>query len=138
MGDPVMTPLVPVCPEMAGGLPTPRPPAEIMNADTDGVMREINEVRIRQGDDVSIFFLDGARQTLELAREHDIRIAILKDGSPSCGSIQINDGSFFRRKTQGQGVTTCLLRRHGIHVFSENQIDEAAGFLAQLEQADDE
>ncbi len=130
--------LVPVCPEMAGGLPTPRPAAEIMNADTDGAVRGINEVRTRQGDDVSIFFLDGARRALALAVEYDIQLAILKDGSPSCGSSQINDGNFSGRKTAGQGITACLLRRNGVRVFSEKQIAKAARFLAQLEQADGE
>jgi len=130
--------LVPICPEMAGGLSAPRPSAEIGGADTEGVFLETNAVHTRQGDDVTSFFLAGADKTLALARSHGIRLAILKDGSPSCGSSQISDGSFSGCKTQGQGVTTCLLRRHGIHVFSENQIDAAAELLAQPEQADGE
>ncbi len=130
--------LVPICPEMAGGLPTPRPAAEIMQADTEGVMQETSRVRTRHGDDVTGFFLTGARRALALARTHGIRVAVLKDGSPSCGSRRIGDGSFSGRKVPGQGVTTCMLRRHGIRVFSEAQIDKAAACLARLEQADGE
>ncbi len=127
--------LIPICPEMAGGLPAPRPPAEIIKADTEGVMRGINEVRTKQGDNVSSFFLDGARQALALAVEHDIQLAILKEGSPACGSRQINDGSFSGRKTAGQGITTCLLRQNGIRVFNEKQIAKAAKYLGKLGQS---
>jgi len=130
--------LVPVCPEMAGGLPTPRPAAEIMQADTEGVMQETSQVRTRDGDDVTGFFLSGARQALALACRHGILVAILKDGSPSCGSRRINDGNFSGRKVTGQGVTACLLRRHGICVFSETQIEKAAACLARLEKSDGE
>ena len=126
--------LVPICPEMAGGLSTPRPPAEIMGADTESVMRGINEVRTKQGDNVSSYFLDGAQQALTLAVEHDIQMVILKEGSPSCGSSQINDGHFSGRKTAGQGITTSLLRQHGIRVFSEKQISKAAKYLESLEK----
>lgn len=125
--------LVPICPEMAGGLPAPRPPAEIVDADTEGVMQAINIVRTRHGDDVTVFFLDGAKQALALARKHGISMAILKDGSPSCGSSLINEGSFSGRKASGQGITTYFLRQHGIRVFSEKRISAAAKYLDELE-----
>ncbi len=126
--------LVPVCPEMAGGLPTPRPPAEIMRTGDGAGMQETGEVRTRHGDDVTDSFLAGAQQALALARRHGIRIAVLKDGSPSCGSERIHDGSFSGRRIPGTGITTRLLRQHGIHVFSERQIDAAERCLAELEQ----
>lgn len=118
--------LVPLCPEMAGGLDCPRVPAEIhgehvINAD---------------GADVTGPFQVGAQQALMLAREHGIRMAILKEGSPSCGSHRINDGSFSDRKVAGQGITAALLEANGIRVFSEEQIGEAAQFLNQLEKCD--
>jgi len=126
--------LVPICPETAGGLPTPRPAAEIIRTGDESGMQETGEVRTRHGDDVTDSFLAGARQALGLARRHGIRIAILKDGSPSCGSTLINDGSFSGRKMPGAGITTRLLRRHGIHVFSEHQIDAAERCLTELER----
>ena len=126
--------LVPVCPEMAGGLPTPRPAAEIMRTGDENGMQETGEVYTRHGDNVTDSFLAGARQALALARRHGIQIAILKDGSPSCGSELINDGSFSGHKIPGAGITTRLLRRHGIHVFSEHQIDAAERCLTKLER----
>lgn len=115
--------LVPICPEMAGGLDCPRVPAEIrgscvINAD---------------GADVSGPFTAGARQALALAKEHGIRMTILKEGSPSCGSHRVNDGSFSGRKVSGTGVTAALLAEQGIRVFSEEEVAEAAAFLNELE-----
>lgn len=104
-----------VCPEVAGGLPIPRLPAE---RQPDG--RVVNV----QGDDVTAYFLAGAENVLRLAREHNIQIAILKESSPSCGSATIYDGTFSQRKISGQGVTAALLRQHGICVYSEKTLTE--------------
>ena len=101
--------LIPVCPEILGGLPTPRSPAEI----TDG--RVVN----REGLDVTDAYLRGAREVLRLARLLDADGVILKDMSPSCGTDGIYDGSFTRRRTDGTGVTAALLREAGIPVFGE-------------------
>jgi uncharacterized protein YbbK (DUF523 family) len=68
-----------------------------------------------------------------MAREHAIRIAVLKDGSPSCGSSTIHDGSFTGRRVSGAGITTDVLRADGVVVFSERQIAQAAAYLAALE-----
>jgi uncharacterized protein YbbK (DUF523 family) len=65
----------------------------------------------------------------------DIRIALLKDGSPSCGSLRIHDGMFRGRVTPGAGVTAALLEAHGIRVFGEDRIAEAATCLDELERA---
>jgi uncharacterized protein YbbK (DUF523 family) len=76
----------------------------------------------------------GARSVLELVRQHDIRVAILKDGSPSCGSTTIHDGTFSGARVPGEGVTASLLRAAEVQVFEENRIDEAAACVAALEE----
>lgn len=112
-----------VCPEVAGGLPTPRSPAE-MQGD-----RVVNV----EGVDVTEPFRKGAEAALALAKQHDVALAILKERSPSCGSSWIYDGTFTGTKIPGEGMTTALLRRHGIKVFGEDQLDEAEAELARLE-----
>lgn len=126
--------VVPFCPEVAGGLPTPRPPAEIRGG-TGGssVLAGQSAVLESGGNDVSAQFLDGAHQALALAQRKNIRVAILKEGSPSCGSTFIYDGSFSGQTLSGDGVTAALLRQAGIAVFSEAQLAEAAAYVMQLE-----
>ena len=77
------------------------------------------------GADVTDAFLDGAHRALALAQHYGIRIAVLKEGSPSCGSTSIYDGSFSGRKIAGDGVAAAWLRQHGIEVFSEHTLAEA-------------
>jgi uncharacterized protein YbbK (DUF523 family) len=125
--------LVPFCPEVRGGLPVPRPPAEITGGFGEDVLDGRATVVTRDGIDVTRYFVVGAWQALEQARACDARIAILKEGSPSCGSLRIHDGSFSGRKVPGEGVTTALLERHGIAVFAEDALDAAAATLAELE-----
>lgn len=81
------------------------------------------------GADVSAEFLSGACQALELVQKHGIRIAVLKANSPSCGNLLTYDGTFSGVKVNGEGVTAALLRRHGVQVFSELQLPEAARAL---------
>ena len=116
--------LVPFCPEVAGGFGVPRPAAEI---------DRLGRVTTQAGDDVTDGFMRGAQLALDAARAQNVRIAVLKDGSPSCASELIHDGSFSGRKRSGQGVTTALLERNGIRVFSERRINEAALYLATIE-----
>jgi uncharacterized protein YbbK (DUF523 family) len=75
------------------------------------------------GADVTDLFVAGAHAALNLAREHDCKLALLIDGSPSCGSSFIYDGAFAGRKHVGAGVTAALLRQHGIEVFAGADID---------------
>ena len=112
--------LIPVCPEQLGGLPTPRSPAE----------RVGERVRNREGADVTAAFFFGACAALDLARREGCRCALLKERSPSCGSSIIYDGSFTGKRIPGEGVTTALLRRSGITVFSENQLEELLAWIA--------
>ena len=113
--------IVPICPEVAGGLSVPREPAE----------QQPNSERIVtiSGVDVSQQFNLGAKIALSLCRQHNIRFAVLKESSPSCGSTLIYDGTFSNHKVEGQGTTTKLLIQKGIYVFSENNLQELANLL---------
>lgn len=126
--------LITICPEMAGGLPVPRPAAEIYKGTGTDVLDNNAPVLRKDGVDVSDFFIKGAHAALDLALKHNIRIAVLKEKSPSCASTLIYNGQFAGMKREGEGVTTALLRRHGIAVFSEKQLAEAAVFLGSLEE----
>lgn len=116
--------VVPFCPECAGGLPVPRPPAEIVGGEGRDVVLGVAEVRTRETD-VTDYFLKGAQSALAKCQELGIKVALLKARSPSCGSSQIYDGSFSRTLKEGEGVTTALLRHHGIEVFSEEEFELA-------------
>lgn len=118
---------VPVCPEMIGGLSSPRRPAEIVDGDGEDVLDGRARVVDDQGRDVTDAVLAGARQALALVREHGLSEAVLKDGSPSCGSREVYDGSFTGTRRPGEGVTAALLRRHGVRVLSEHHQPRQGG-----------
>lgn len=101
--------LIPICPEQLGGLTTPRLPAEILNG----------RVITKEGIDVTDGFLRGAEETLAIFKFLKLEAAILKEGSPSCGSSLIYDGTFSGVKIAGMGLTAKLLREHGVGVISE-------------------
>lgn len=125
--------VVPLCPEVAGGLPTPRPPAEIPGGQGRAVLEGQAQVLTVQGEDVTGAFVQGARLALALVRRHGIGIAVLKAGSPSCGNLLTYDGTFSGTRVAGEGVTTALLRQAGVQVFSELELDAAVQALAALE-----
>jgi uncharacterized protein YbbK (DUF523 family) len=125
--------VVPLCPEVAGGLPTPRAAAEIPGGQGGQVLDGIAAVITTDGEDVSAQFLEGARQALELVQKHGIRVAVLKANSPSCGNLLTYDGTFSGVKVNGEGVTAALLKRHGVRVFSELELLQAAQALARLD-----
>lgn len=118
--------VVTICPEIAGGLSTPRDPAEIEPGATalDVIHGKAKIITIHH-EDVTAAYLTGAYKTLQLAQQHHIHVAILKARSPSCGSQQIYDGHFSRALIPGMGVTAALLRAHNILVFDEDHIDVA-------------
>jgi uncharacterized protein YbbK (DUF523 family) len=128
--------LVPFCPEVSGGLAVPRPPAEIVDGDGKAVLDGTARIRATTGEDVTAEFLHGARQALAAARRSGARIALLKEGSPSCGSHRIYDGTFTGTRIPGEGVTAALLEREGIQVFSENELPAVNDLLHTLETAD--
>lgn len=100
------------CPEIAGGLEAPRLPCEICG----------NRVVNSKGEDLTEEFTDGAEQALELCREAGVELAVLKEGSPSCGVNWIYDGTFEHVRTPGQGITAKLLTENGIKCISEEDI----------------
>lgn len=126
--------LVPFCPEVEGGLPIPRPAAEIEGGvGGAAVLSGAARVLTAEGGDVTGPFLAGAQAALAVAQSFGVRLAVLKEGSPSCGSLRIYDGTFRGHRTPGQGVTTALLELHGIRVFTEEHVVDAEAYLRTLE-----
>lgn len=104
--------LIPMCPEVLGGLSVPRDPAEIREG----------HVLTADGKDVTKNYEEGARITLDYCRKNDIRKALLKSRSPSCGKGLIYDGTYTRTIVEGHGVACRLLLEKGIDVYTENEI----------------
>ena len=105
--------LVPICPEKEGGLKIPRLPSEIRG----------NKVFSKSGKDVTKYFLEGAKKVYNVCSYLGIKIAILKESSPSCGTHLIHDGTFNGIKIPGMGITAAYLKNKGIRVLSENEIE---------------
>jgi len=118
--------IVTACPEVLGGLAIPRLPAEISL-----LQNKIKIVNIK-GEEVTDAFNHGAEKILALCQKHSIKIAIMTDGSPSCGSSQIYDGSFSGKKRFGKGLTVQLLEKHGIKVFSHLALNEAEEYYQSI------
>ena len=106
--------LIPVCPETAGGLPTPREPSEIIG----------ERVMSRVGDDVTAQYRKGAEVALWLCDKYGCKTALMKEQSPSCGSGIIYDGSFSGKLVPGYGVAAAALKAAGIKVIGEKSVDE--------------
>ncbi len=121
--------LIKVCPEVSGGLRIPRQPAQIVNGNGLDVIKGAARVIDIQGRDVTLPFITGAEYVLSIAKEFDIKIAILKEKSPSCGVNNIYDGHFDSTLIPGFGVTTAILRKAGLKVFSENELDHVKNLL---------
>jgi len=115
--------LIPVCPEVFGGLPTPRPDSQ----------RKDGKVVTGSGKDVTREYTAGAEEALRLAKENDVAFCIMKQDSPSCGSKFIYDGSFTDTKVPGQGLAVEYLRKAGFKVYAEEDMDEIAAQVAKLE-----
>lgn len=103
-----------VCPEVFGGLKTPRVPSEIV----------FDKVINQKGLDVTNEYLKGAYKTLQIIKDNNIKCAILKSRSPSCGTNQIYDGTFSKTLKSGDGITAKLLKENGISVFSELELEK--------------
>ena len=104
--------LVPFCPEMEGGLPVPREPGEIFH----------DAVKTKKGKDITRFYNSGAEKALSLCSFLGIKIAVLKENSPSCGVHHIYNGHFNSTTIVGSGITTSLLKSKGIRVISEEEL----------------
>ncbi len=110
---------IPVCPEQLGGMTTPRPKSWFIKGDGDKVLMNEGCLHNERGEDVTIHFLSGARETLKIAKLCNARTAILQQRSPSCGY-----GNIYLKTDiiHGNGVTAALLRSHGIAIISSDEI----------------
>ncbi len=115
--------LIPICPEVFGGLPTPRPDSQRIGS---------FKVMAQTGKDVTKEYTKGAEEALKIAKENNVAFCIMKQDSPSCGSKFIYDGSFTDTKIPGQGLAVEYLRNAGFKVFSEDDLDEAEEYLKSL------
>lgn len=106
--------LISICPEILGGLDTPRKPCEIINQGSDSL-----RVMSKCGLDCTSEFQNGAQKALEIVKVCHIKKAILKANSPSCGSGYIYDGTFSGELTEGYGLTSKLLFENGIKLYNE-------------------
>ena len=100
--------VIPICPEIMGGLPTPRVASERLG----------DKVITKDGKDVTEQYKKGAEETLFLAKKYDVKKALLKLRSPSCGSEKIYDGTFTHTVIDGDGVTAELLKNNGIEIIN--------------------
>lgn len=125
------------CPELAAGLPVPRLPAEILNAQGADVMQNRAQIVESDGQDVTAHYQLAAWLALKAAQEEGCAAALLTDGSPTCGSQFIYDGTFNGQRKPGSGVAAALLREHGITVFSDGQIPQLLNWMEQRESDDD-
>lgn len=119
--------VVPVCPEVLGGLPIPRNPAEICS-------RNPLRIQTNQNQDVTSEYVSGALKALDLFLEHHVQVAVLKFRSPSCGCDGVYDGTFSHTLIEGQGVFAKLCQEHHIKVFHENQIEELLKYIRKDEE----
>ena len=106
--------IIPICPEVLGGLSTPRSPSEIKN------YRVIN----KDGLDVTKNFMLGRDKVINIVKYAKVKKALLKENSPSCGVNHIYDGKFSHTLINGEGITTNALRKLGVEIYSENDIEE--------------
>lgn len=126
-----------VCPEQLGGLPTPRNPVELTASSSD-VVEGNGEAVTNEGEDVTEKFLNGAYETLRIAKEIGATKAILKEGSPSCGVNCIYDGTFTGNKIDGKGITSYILEREEIQVFSDEELEVSNDKIVYLNNFDRE
>lgn len=109
--------LKPVCPELLAKLPAPRCPSEIVGGEGEDVLAGRARVMAQDGTDITQEFIKGAEKTLKIAQQCGAERAYLKSKSPSCGCGQIYDGTFSGHLRKGDGVTSVLLKKHGIEVI---------------------
>ena len=125
--------LVAICPEVSAGLSVPRESSEIVGGTGIDVLHKSAKVLSRTGFDKTEAFIKGAKHALSIALKHNIKIAILKKNSPSCGNTTVYDGTFSGKITDGSGVTAALLIENSIHVFNDDQLNEALEYLTSIE-----
>lgn len=114
--------IVTICPEVAGGLSIPRPPAEIVSYNP---LKVINN----KGEDVTLQYLEGSKKCLDKLKKHHVKVVLLKKNSPSCGNDGVYDGTFSKQLIEGQGVFAKMCEMEGIKVFNENQLEDFFEYL---------
>ncbi len=121
---------VPICPESMSGLLVPRVPCEIEPGKTaQDILNGQGKIIGKDGRDYTEDFLFGAQASLNLAKRNNVRIALLKQRSPSCGTKQVHDGHFGTNLVDGMGLAALMLQQAGISVFDETQLDEIEALL---------
>lgn len=113
-----------VCPECFALLPVPRPPMELAHTTGDALLAGRGRAFDRNGLEMTGYLCTGAQKVLKIAEAYEVKTAILKEGSPSCGVHRVHTGDFDGRKQQGMGVTAALLSSHGIRVYSEKDMTQ--------------
>ena len=129
--------LVVHCPELSAGLVTPRPPAEIIAGNGNDVMQDKARIVENTGQDVTAQYQLAAWLALAAAQKEKCCAALLTDGSPTCGSQLIYDGTFTGRQINGKGVAAALLEAHGIKVFSHQQIPQLIAWIEARDRDED-
>ncbi|WP_312685771.1 DUF523 domain-containing protein [Kosakonia sp.] len=122
------------CPELAAGLPVPRLPAEIVAGNGADVMRGRAQIIENSGQDVTAHYQLAAWLALQAAQQAGCSAALLTDGSPTCASQSIYNGTFSGTRQPGMGVATALLQQHGIRVFSEQQLPALMAWVNEREK----
>ena len=122
---------VPVCPEEAGGLGTPRPAAE-MQGSAESILNGVGSVLTNDGDDITEKFIQGSKKSLEKGINSGAEVAILKSRSPSCGIGTISDGTFTQSLIDRDGIFAHLCRKSGIHCISSDDSDQIKKTLEKL------
>ena len=121
------------CPELAAGFNVPRPAAEIVGGHAIDIIEGTAKVIESTGNDATQLFIEGAELAVEAAKANGVVLAVMTDGSPSCGSTYIGAGNFDGSIVEGKGVVAQMLQNHGIEVFPHTQLEEADKFLYRLE-----
>lgn len=106
--------LIPICPEVLGGLSTPRIPSEIIK----------DQVINQDGDNVTNNYILGANKAYQILKDNNVEVAILKSKSPSCGYGEIYDGTFSHSLIQGNGITSQLFLERNIKIYNENNFKD--------------
>lgn len=111
-----------LCPEVFGGLGVPRENIELVGGDGSDVLDGRAQAVTSSGKDVTTEVVLGAKKILNLALRYNIKEAILKSNSPTCGAGQIYDGTFSKKLKAGDGVLAALLKRNGIKILKESEV----------------
>jgi uncharacterized protein YbbK (DUF523 family) len=115
---------IPLCPEIMGGRPIPRPPTEIVGGTGDDVISGRAKILDKEGNDVTAEVMDGAKEFVKSVKRMEIKAVILKSKSPSCGYGKIYDGTFSGTLKDGNGVVAAMLEREGIKIYNEDNCEE--------------